>query len=60
MEIALAGSALRPDLPIIMITTYGYPEMKWDLKKDTEARLTKPIHFGALRSEIDPRVGRAA
>jgi DNA-binding response OmpR family regulator len=44
-----------------MITAYGDPETKRKaLERGAEALLTKPIDFGALRSEIDSRVERAA
>ena len=53
--------ALRPDVPIIMITAYGDAETKRRaLENGAEALLTKPIDFGMLRSEIDSRVERAA
>jgi CheY-like chemotaxis protein len=53
--------AVRPDVPIIMITAYGDPETKRKaLERGAETLLTKPIDFGTLRSEIDTRVGSAA
>ena len=51
--------AIRPDVPVIMITAYGDAETKRKaLEGGAEALFTKPIDFGALRSEIDTRVTR--
>ena len=53
------AKALRPDVPVIMITAYGDVETKRKaLENGAEALLTKPIDFGMLRSEIDMRVER--
>ena len=53
--------ALRPDVPIIMITAYGDAETKRKaLDGGAEALLTKPIDFPALRTEIETKVQRAA
>ena len=61
LELLPKAKALRPDVPIIMITAYGYVETKRQaLEKGAEALLTKPIDFGMLRSEIDMRIERAA
>jgi CheY-like chemotaxis protein len=61
LELLLEAKAIRPDVPIIMITAYGDPETKRKaFENGAEALLTKPIDFGTLRSEIDSRVGRAA
>jgi CheY-like chemotaxis protein len=61
LELLPKAKALRPDVPIIMITAYGDADTKRQaLEKGAEALLTKPIDFGALRSEIDTRVGSAA
>jgi CheY-like chemotaxis protein len=55
------AKAARPDVPIIMITAYGDAETKRKaLEGGAEALLTKPIDFGALRSEIETRVESAA
>ncbi len=54
------AKALRPDVPVIMITAYGDAETKRKaLENGADALLTKPIDFGTLRSEIDTRVERA-
>jgi CheY-like chemotaxis protein len=61
LELLPRAKAMRPDVPIIMITAYGDAETKRKaLESGAEALLTKPIDFGALRSEIDTRVERAA
>ena len=61
LELLPKAKAMRPDVPIIMITAYGDAETKRQaLENGAEALLTKPIDFGALRSEIDMRVGSAA
>jgi CheY-like chemotaxis protein len=61
LELLPKAKALRPDVPIIMITAYGDTETKRRaLEGGAEALLTKPIDFAALRSEIDTRVERAA
>ena len=61
LELLPKAKALRPDVPIIMITAYGDAETKRQaLERGAEALLTKPIDFGMLRSEIDMRVERAA
>ena len=61
LELLPKAKAMRPAVPIIMITAYGDAETKRKaLANGAEALLTKPIDFGMLRSEIDMRVGRAA
>jgi CheY-like chemotaxis protein len=61
LELLRKAKALRPDVPIVMITAYCDAETKRKaLESGAEALLTKPIDFGALRSEIDTRVERAA
>jgi len=61
LELLPRAKALRPDVPIIMITAYGDAETKRRaLENGAEALLTKPIDFGTLRSEIDSHVERAA
>jgi CheY-like chemotaxis protein len=61
LELLPKAKALRPDVPVIMITAYGDNETKRKaLEGGAEALLTKPIDFAALRSEIDTRVERAA
>jgi CheY-like chemotaxis protein len=61
LELLPKAKAMRPDVPIIMITAYGDAETKRiALENGAEALLTKPIDFGTLRSEIDMRVEGAA
>jgi CheY-like chemotaxis protein len=61
LEMLPKAKAVRPDVPIIMITAYGDAETKRKaLEGGAEALFTKPIDFGLLRSEIDTRVERAA
>jgi CheY-like chemotaxis protein len=61
LELLPKAKAMRPDVPIIIITAYGDAETKRKaLERGAEALLTKPIDFGTLRSEIDTRVGSAA
>ena len=60
LELLPKAKALRPDVPVIMITAYGDAETKRNaLARGAESLLTKPIDFAALRSEIDTRSGRA-
>jgi DNA-binding response OmpR family regulator len=59
-ELLPKAKAMRPDVPIIMITAYGDAETERQaLENGAEALLTKPFDFETLRSEIDMRVGRA-
>jgi CheY-like chemotaxis protein len=61
LELLPKAKAVRPDVPVIMITAYGDAETKAKaLQGGAEALFTKPIDFGALRSEIDTRVECAA
>ena len=61
LELLPKAKALRPDVPVIMITAYGDAETKRSaLERGAECLLTKPIDFVALRSEIDTRIERAA
>jgi CheY-like chemotaxis protein len=60
LDLLPKAKAVRPDVPVIMITAYGDVETKRKaLEGGAEALLTKPIDFVALRSEIDKRVERA-
>ena len=61
LELLPKAKALRPDVPVIMITAYGDAETKRKaLQNGAEALLTKPIDFAMLRDEIDMRVERTA
>jgi CheY-like chemotaxis protein len=60
LELLPKAKAMRPDVPIIMITAYGDVETKRQaMEHGAEALLTKPIDFALLRNEIDTRVERA-
>jgi len=60
LELLPKAKALRPDVPIIMITAYGDADTKRKaLENGAEALLTKPIDFEMLRNEIDMRVESA-
>jgi len=61
LELLPKAKAARPGIPIIMITAYGDADTKRKaLENGAEGLFTKPIDFGALRSEIEARVERAA
>ena len=61
LELLPKAKALRPDVPVIMITAYGDAETKRKaLEGGADAFLTKPIDLTVLRSEIETRVERAA
>ena len=60
LELLPKAKAVRPDVPVIMITDYGDAETKQKaLESGADALLTKPIDF-VMRNEIDTRVERAA
>ena len=61
LELLPKAKALRPDVPVIIITAYGDAETKRKaLENGAEALFTKPIDFATLRSEIDTRIERTA
>lgn len=61
LELLPKAKAVRPDVPIIMITAYGDADTKRKaLESGADALFTKPIDFGMLRSEIDTHVERHA
>jgi CheY-like chemotaxis protein len=61
LELLPKAKALRPDVPIVMITAYGDAETKRKvLEGGAEGLLTKPIDFLILRNEIETRIQRAA
>ena len=60
LELLPKAKALRPDVPVIMITAYGDDQTKRKaLEGGAETLLTKPIDFVVLRNEIDSRVAIA-
>jgi CheY-like chemotaxis protein len=61
LELLPKAKAVRPDVPVIMITAYGDPETKRKaLEGGASGLLTKPIDFTALREEIDTRLAQAS
>jgi CheY-like chemotaxis protein len=61
LQLLPKAKALRPDVPVIMITAYGDADTKRKALEDgAGALLTMPIDFAALRSEIDTRIAQAA
>ena len=57
LEMLPKAKALRPDVPIIMITAYGDPDTKRKaIEGGADGLLTKPIDFTLLREEIDTRL----
>jgi CheY-like chemotaxis protein len=61
LEMLPKVKALRPEVPVIMITAYGDAETKRRaLAGGADGLLTKPIDFALLRDEIDARLPRAA
>lgn len=61
LELLPRSKAIRPDVPIIMITAYDDAETRREaLDGGADVLLTKPIDFGALRGEIESRIGPAA
>src|ERR1700757_4095746 len=61
LELLPKAKAVRPDVPIIMITAYGDADTKRKaLEGGAESLFTKPIDFDMLRNEIDTHVERAA
>jgi len=61
LELLPKAKAVRPDVPVIMITAYGDTDTKRKaMESGADALLTKPIDFTMLRSEIETRVEKAA
>ena len=61
LELLPKAKAVRPDVPVIMITAYGDAETKRKvLENGADALFTKPIDFVSLRGEIETRVESAA
>jgi CheY-like chemotaxis protein len=60
LEMLPRVKALRPEVPVIMITAYGDPETRRKaIEGGATGLLTKPIDFALLREEIDTRLARA-
>jgi DNA-binding response OmpR family regulator len=61
LELLPKAKAVRPDVPVIMITAYGDADTKRKaLEGGADNIFIKPIDFVQLRSEIDMHVERAA
>ena len=59
LELLPKAKALRPDVPVIMITAYGDAETKRKaLEGGAKSLLTKPIDFATLRDEIEARLAQ--
>ena len=61
LEMLPKVKAIRPEVPVIMITAYGDAETRRKaIERGAVGLLTKPIDFALLRHEIDTRLGQAA
>jgi len=57
LELLPKAKAVRPDVPVIMITAYGDADTRRRaLENGASALLTKPIDFAALRREVEARL----
>jgi CheY-like chemotaxis protein len=60
LEMLPKVKAMRPEVPVIMITAYGDADTKRKaLENGASGLLTKPIDFSLLREEIDTRLAAA-
>jgi len=60
LEMLPKVKAMRPEVPVIMITAYGDPDTRRKaLENGASGLLTKPIDFTLLREEIDTRLAQA-
>ena len=58
-ELLPKAKAVRPGLPVIMVTAYGDADTRRRaLKGGAAGLLPKPIDFAALRAEVDRRLAR--
>jgi CheY-like chemotaxis protein len=61
LEMLPKVKAIRPEVPVIMITAYGDPDTKRKaMEGGASGLLTKPIDFSLLREEIENRVAAAS
>ena len=59
LEMLPKVKAMRPEVPVIMITAYGDADTKRKaLESGASGLLTKPIDFTLLREEIDTRLAQ--
>jgi CheY-like chemotaxis protein len=60
LEMLPRVKAIRPEVPVIMITAYGDPATRRQaIANGASGLLTKPIDFALLREEIDSRLEQA-
>jgi CheY-like chemotaxis protein len=60
LEMLPRVKAMRPEVPVIMITAYGDPDTRRKaIESGASGLLTKPIDFTLLRGEIDTRLDQA-
>ncbi len=60
LEMLPRVKAIRPGVPVIMITAYADPETRRRaMESGATGLLTKPIDFALLREEIDTRLQQA-
>ena len=60
LEMLPKVKAMRPEVPVIMITAYGDSDTKRKaMESGASGLLTKPIDFTLLRGEIDTRLEQA-
>jgi CheY-like chemotaxis protein len=60
LEMLPKVKAIRPEVPVIMITAYGDADTRRKaLENGATGLLTKPIDFSLLREEIDTRLAAA-
>jgi DNA-binding NtrC family response regulator len=61
LEMLPKDKAMRPEVPVIMITAYGDADTRRKaLENGASGLLTKPIDFTLLREEIDTRLAQAS
>ena len=54
LDLLPKAKAIRPDVPIVMITAYGDAETKRKaLESGAEALLTKPIDSGHIETRVE-------
>jgi CheY-like chemotaxis protein len=59
LEMLPKVKAMRPEVPVIMITAYGDPDTRRKaMENGASGLLTKPIDFTLLREEIDTRLAQ--
>jgi len=61
LELLPKVKAIRPEVPVIMLTAYGDEVTRATaLEQGAETLLSKPVDFTALRVEIDLHLGMSA